>query len=53
MNTFTVNKPEVFISHCATKFNVDGELTDETSARFISELLTALQALATRVHESP
>jgi chromate reductase len=25
MNTFTVNKPEVFISNCATKFNAQGE----------------------------
>ncbi|MGE0497698.1 MAG: NADPH-dependent FMN reductase [Ramlibacter sp.] len=49
MNTFTVNKPEVFISHAASKFNADGELTDEATAKFIGELLVSLQALAARV----
>lgn len=49
MNTFTVNKPEVFIGHSASKFNAEGELTDETTAKFISELLASLQSLARRV----
>lgn len=49
MNTFTVNKPEVFISHAASKFNEAGELTDETTARFIGELLASLQKLKARV----
>src|SRR5690606_35412623 len=29
-NTFTVNKPEVFIANANTKFDAQGELTDET-----------------------
>lgn len=49
MNTFTVNKPEVFISHAATKFDAQGELTDEATAKFIGELLASLRALAGRV----
>lgn len=49
MNTFTVNKPEVFISHAASKFNEAGELTDETTAKFIGELLASLQKLKARV----
>jgi chromate reductase len=49
MNTFTVNKPEVFINHCAGKFNEKGELTDEASAKFIGELLVSLQNLKARV----
>lgn len=49
MNTFTVNKPEVFINHSATKFNAEGELIDEAAAKLISELLVSLQALARRV----
>lgn len=49
MNSFTLNKPEVFINHCATKFDATGELTDETTAQFIGDLLVALQALAKRV----
>lgn len=49
MNSFTVNKPEVFISHAATRFNAEGELTDEATARFITELLVSLQKLTARL----
>lgn len=49
MNTFTVNKPEVFIGMAQTKFNAEGELTDETTAKFITDLLVALRTLAERV----
>ncbi len=49
MNTFTVNKPEVFIGNAPAKFNAQGELTDETTAKFIGELLVSLQKLKARV----
>jgi chromate reductase, NAD(P)H dehydrogenase (quinone) len=49
MNTFTVNKPEVFIGAAQTKFNAQGELADETTAKFISDLLVSLQNLKKRV----
>ena len=49
MNTFTVNKPEVFINLCAGKFNAQGELTDETTRKFIADLLVSLQKLKARV----
>lgn len=49
MNTFTVNKPEVFIGNAASKFNAQGELTDEATAKFITDLLVSLQALKKRV----
>jgi chromate reductase len=49
MNSFVVNKPEVFISFAPTKFNAEGELTDEATAKFIGELLVSLQKLAARV----
>ncbi|MDP2019141.1 NADPH-dependent FMN reductase [Hydrogenophaga sp.] len=49
LNAFTLNKPEVFISHSGSKFNAEGELTDETTAKFIGEQLVALRALAERV----
>ncbi|MCY1372658.1 hypothetical protein D9M69_598800 [compost metagenome] len=49
LNAFTLNKPEVFISHAGSKFNAEGELTDETTAKFIGEQLVALRALAERV----
>lgn len=49
MNSFTVNRPEVFICHSAAKFNAAGELTDEVTAKFIVELLVSLRSLAERV----
>jgi chromate reductase len=49
MNTFTVNKPEVFISFAQNKFDAQGELTDEPTAKFITDLLLSLQKLATRL----
>ena len=49
LNAFVVNKPEVFISNCASKFNAEGELTDEAGAKFIGELLVSLQKLKARV----
>jgi chromate reductase, NAD(P)H dehydrogenase (quinone) len=49
MNTFTVNKPEVFITQAASKFNADGELTDPPTAKIIADLLLALQALKQRI----
>src|SRR3954467_1686656 len=39
LDAFTVNKPEVFISFAQNKFNAEGELTDEPTAKFITELL--------------
>ena len=49
MDAFTVNKPEVFIASAQTKFNAQGELTDEATGKFIGELLVSLQKLAARV----
>jgi chromate reductase, NAD(P)H dehydrogenase (quinone) len=49
LNAFVVNKPEVFIANCAGKFNERGELTDETTAKFIGDLLVSLQKLKQRV----
>lgn len=50
MNTFTLNKPEVFINHSAQKFNAEGDLTDQQTAQFIREQLIALQKLAQKVN---
>lgn len=49
MNAFTVNKPEVFISFAQNKFDAQGELTDEATAKFITDLLVSLQNLKKRV----
>jgi chromate reductase len=49
MNTFTVNKPEVFISFAQNKFNAQGDLTDEPTGKFIADLLVSLQNLKQRL----
>ncbi|MBK6005107.1 NAD(P)H-dependent oxidoreductase [Ramlibacter ginsenosidimutans] len=49
MNAFTVNKPEVFISNCAGKFDAAGNLTDEATAKFVGDLLVSIQTLKKRV----
>lgn len=49
MDAFTVNKPEVFINHCAGKFDAQGQLTDEAGGKFIVDLLLAMQALKQRL----
>jgi chromate reductase len=49
MNTFTVNKPEVFINMAAGKFDAQGELTDEATKKFVGDLLVSLQKLAARL----
>lgn len=49
MNTFTVNKPEVFINLAASKFSADGELTDAPTAQIITELLASLEKLKQRL----
>lgn len=49
MNTFTVNKPEVFINQAPGKFGPDGELTDEPTAQIITQLLVSLRELKQRI----
>jgi chromate reductase, NAD(P)H dehydrogenase (quinone) len=49
LNTFTVNKPEVFINLAASKFSPEGELTDAPTAQIIGELLVSLRQLKQRL----
>ena len=49
MNTFTLNKPEVFINQAASKFSAEGELTDVPTAKVIGELLVGLENLTKRL----
>lgn len=49
LDAFTVNKPEVFISFAQNKFDAQGNLTDEPTAKFIADLLLALQNLKKRL----
>jgi chromate reductase, NAD(P)H dehydrogenase (quinone) len=49
LDAFTVNKPEVFISFAQNKFDAQGDLTDEPTAKFMTELLVSLEKLKTRL----
>lgn len=42
LNMFPLNRPEVMINNCTTKFDENGELTDETTKKFIGDMLAAL-----------
>ncbi|HYD30958.1 MAG TPA: NAD(P)H-dependent oxidoreductase [Azospirillaceae bacterium] len=42
LNALPVNKPEVMISNCGTKFDAEGNLTDAKTREMITRLLTAL-----------
>jgi chromate reductase len=53
LNMYPVNQPEVMISNAAQRFDERGELTDETSARLIRQLLEALSAWTRRLRAGP
>ena len=42
VNMLPINQPEVMISNAATRFDDDGNLTDETTKKLIRELLRNL-----------
>lgn len=42
LNMHPINKPEVMINNCTSKFNDQGELTDETTKGFIRDLMQNL-----------
>ena len=42
LNMYAINQPEVFIRECATKFDAQGNLTDETAKKLIGTLLLNL-----------
>lgn len=42
LNMFPINKPEVMISNCASKFDENGKLTDEKTREFIGQMVKAL-----------
>jgi len=50
LDALTLNKPEVFIANCASKFDEKtGELTDESTRGFIKQQLAAFAAFIARV----
>jgi chromate reductase len=42
-------KPEIFVANCASRFNDKGELTDETTGKFIRQQLEAFSKYIARV----
>ena len=42
LNLLVINRPEVFIAQAHTKFDEEGNLTDERTAQSITRLLKAL-----------
>jgi len=51
LNMFPINQPEVMIGHAATRFDKDGNLTDEPTKEFIRQLLTSLVAWTRRLQQ--
>jgi chromate reductase, NAD(P)H dehydrogenase (quinone) len=49
LNMFPINQPEVMIGHAAERFDVEGNLTDETTQDFIRQLLQNLVAWTWRI----
>ena len=50
LDAFTLNKPEIFIGNCASKFDEKtGELKDETTRNFIKQQLAAFATFIERV----
>jgi chromate reductase len=50
LDAFTLNKPEIFIGNCVSKFDEKtGELTDETTRGFIQQQLAAFATFIARM----
>jgi chromate reductase len=49
LNGMLLNKPEVMISHAASKFDADGNLTDQSTREHIENMLQALVAWTLRL----
>lgn len=51
LNAFVVNKPEVMISQASGKFDLSGNLTDETTIEFLDQALIALVNLSNQLNQ--
>lgn len=52
LNGHVMNRPEVFITSAASKFDAEGKLTDQPTRDFIAALLTSFEAWVRRVKAS-
>jgi chromate reductase len=50
LDAFVMNKPEVFVANCASKFDDNGALTDQPTRDFIKQQLGNFQSYIARVH---
>ena len=44
VNAMTLIKPEIFVGNVATKFNAEGQCTDETTRKFVGAQMAAFEA---------
>jgi chromate reductase len=49
LNMYPINAPEVFIRECASKFDAQGNLTDDAAKKLIQQLLANLVAHAKKM----
>ncbi len=49
LESFVLNKPEVFIGQCHTKFDAAGELTDAMTKKFLGDQMVAFKTWIDRV----
>ena len=49
LDMFPVNRPEVMIGNAASRFDAEGNLTDETTKDYIRKLLQALVEWTARI----
>jgi len=52
MNGMLLNRPEVMISACNTKFDAQGKLTDEATAEHMRKFLAALADWALKLKQA-
>ena len=52
MNAHVLAKPEIYIGVAATKFSATGELTDETTRKFVGDQMKAFKAWTLRIRGS-
>jgi chromate reductase len=53
LNMLPINQTEVMIGNAATRFDKDGNLTDDTTKGLIRQLLANLVAWARRLQQPP
>jgi chromate reductase len=51
LNMYPVNQPEVMIGNAAQRFDQEGNLTDETTATLIKDLLQKLADLTLKLRD--